>query len=96
MSATLQEEIKIVWEKVDAHTRHSAEFYVEMRTNISSLQRKIEGMERSVMKTEIRQEDIEKRVIKWEEKQEKTDKMLVWIVAWLVFLGFLILVLFAQ
>ena len=41
MSASLEQEIKIVWEKVDAHTRHSAEFYAEMRTNISSLQRKI-------------------------------------------------------
>ena len=96
MSATIQEEIKIVWEKVDAHTRHSAEFYAEMKTSMSSLQRKIESMERSVMKTEIKQEDIEKRVMKWEEKQEKTEKMLVWIIAGMFFLGFLVLVLFAQ
>lgn len=96
MSANLQEEIKIVWEKVDAHTRHSAEFYAEMRTNISSLQRKIDSMERSVMKTELKQEEIEKRVSKWEEKQEKIDKTIAWIVAWLFFIWFLILILFAQ
>lgn len=96
MSASLEQEIKIVWEKVDAHTRHSAEFYAEMKTSMFSLQRKIENMERSVMKTEIKQEDIENRVVKGEEKQEKTDKIIVWIVAGLFFLWFMILVLFSQ
>jgi len=53
-------------------------------------------MERSVMKTEIKQEDIENRVVKGEEKQEKTDKIIVWIIAGLFFLWFMILVLFSQ
>lgn len=86
MSATIQESIEIVRDKIDAHTRHSAEFYAEMKTSMFSLQRKIENMERSVMKTEIKQEDIENRVVKGEEKQEKTDKIIVWIVAGLFFL----------
>ena len=96
MSPNLEQSIQKVSDKVDSHHKSSIEFYTEMRVSYQNIASKLDKLEKSVMKTDLKIDDFERRMEKTETKQEKHDRIITWTIAWLVFIWFLVLVLLAQ
>ncbi len=96
MSDNIIEAIKKVDEKVDFHQKKSDEFYTEMRTNFLSMLWKLDRLQESVLKSELKIESFEARLKKAEEKIEANEKKVIYVLSWLVFVGFLVIILFAQ
>ena len=96
MSDNLIDAIKKVDEKVEFHQKKSDEFYNEMRTNLMLALWKLDRLQESVLKTELKVENIETRLTKAEEKLEANEKKVIYVLSWLIFIGFLVIILFAQ
>ena len=96
MELDIFDELKRVHEKVDTHQKKSDEFYIEMRTNISLALWKLDRLQESVLKTELKLENVETRLTKAEEKLEANEKKVIYTLSWVVFIGFLVIILFAQ
>lgn len=96
MSANLEQSIQKVSDKVDLHHKSSIEFYTEMRVSYQNIASKLDKLEKSVIKTDLKIDDFERRMERTETKQEKHDKIITWTIAWLVFIWFLVLILLAQ
>ena len=96
MSPNLEQSIQKVSDKVDSHHKSSIEFYTEMRVSYQNIASKLDKLEKSVMKTDLKIDDFERRMEKTEIKQDKHDRLITWTLAWLIFLLFLVFVLLAQ
>jgi len=103
MTPNLHLEIQQVAEKIETHSKDSKEFYWEMRLNVWSIKwelqefrHELSTLQKNTIEMDLKIQNFEKKIEKFDKRGDEFEKKFIYIIASLVFLGFLVLILFAQ
>jgi uncharacterized coiled-coil DUF342 family protein len=103
MTPNLHIEIQKVAEKVETHSKDSKQFYTEMRGGVGNIIERIHSIESEIkmmrnegIELKIRVTNIEKEIDENRKREREYDRKFIYLTTSIIFLGFLVLILFAQ